>query len=77
MATKANHTNAAHFVGPRATAQSTYLWAMSAHERRQAMYAGQLTLTRCCEWAARRPDECPKLDGEFWFIAITTPEIAD
>ncbi len=41
------------------------------------MYAGQLTLSQCSEWAARHPDECPKLAGEFWFIAITTPEIAD
>ena len=53
------------------------LWQMTAAERRTAMYSGQLTYSECCAWAARYRDEVPTLNGEYWFIAITTPEIAD
>jgi hypothetical protein len=53
------------------------LWAMSADERRAAMYAGRLSLRLCLHWASRAPREVPLLDGEWWFIAIATPEIAD
>jgi hypothetical protein len=52
------------------------LWQMAAAERRTAMFSGQLTYSECCAWAARYRDEVPTLNGEFWFIAITTPEIA-
>jgi hypothetical protein len=53
------------------------LWAMSADERRAAMYEGRLSLRLCLHWASRAPREVPLLDGEWWFIAIFTPEIAD
>ena len=62
---------------PTPAEESQLLWAMSRDEREQAMYRGALTLRQCCEWASRRPQEVPKLHGEFWFIAITTPEVAD
>ena len=69
----------AHVIGraPTREEQSELLWAMTAEQREQAMYRRELTLTQCCEWASRRPDEVPLLNGEFWFIAITTPEVAD
>jgi hypothetical protein len=53
------------------------LWAMSAQERVQAMRAGRLSLRLCLHWASRRPREVPLLDGEWEFIAISTPEVAD
>lgn len=53
------------------------LWAMTADERRAAMYAGTLPLRHSLEWASRAPQEVPQLNGEFWFIAIHTPEAAD
>lgn len=53
------------------------LWAMTAAERAAAMYAGRLTMRECLHWASQTPDEVPVLQGEFAFIAITTPEIAD
>ena len=53
------------------------LWAMTADERRAAMYAGRLSMRLCFHWASRAPREVPLLNGEFWFVAIKTPEIAD
>jgi hypothetical protein len=53
------------------------LWAMTADERRAAMYAGTLPLRLCLHWANHAPREVPQLNGEFWFIAINTPEVLD
>ena len=53
------------------------LWAMTADERQAAMHAGTLSLRLCFQWANHAPDEVPLLNGEFWFIAIKTPEVAD
>lgn len=53
------------------------LWAMTAQERVQAMRAGRLSLRLCLHWASRRPREVPLLNGEWEFIAISTPEVAD
>ena len=53
------------------------LWAMTADERRAAMHAGTLSLRLCFHWANHAPHEVPLLNGEFWFIAISTPEVAD
>src|SRR5581483_11544542 len=53
------------------------LWQMSAGERVSAMYNGELTYEQCLAWAARCPNEVPTLDGEWWFIAITMPEICE
>ena len=44
---------------------------MSADERVAAMYRGELSYDQLAHWAAQRPHEVPKLNGEFWFIAIT------
>jgi hypothetical protein len=53
------------------------LWAMTPAQRVAAMYAGELRLSDCLAWAARYPEQVPTLNGEWWFIAITTPEVAD
>ena len=44
---------------------------MSADEHMAAMYRGELGFDQLAHWAARSPHEVPKLNGEFWFIAIT------
>jgi hypothetical protein len=41
------------------------------------MYRGELTLGECLRWAARAPEEVPLLNGEFAFIAIRMPDVAD
>ena len=53
------------------------LWAMTPDERVQAMRAGRLSLRLCLHWASRRPQEVPLLNGEWEFIAVSTPEVAD
>jgi hypothetical protein len=53
------------------------LWAMTPDERVRAMRTGELSLRLCLHWASCRPDEVPLLDGEWEFIAVHTPEIAD
>jgi len=57
--------------------QKARLWAMTRDERVRAMRAGRLSLRLCLHWASRRPREVPLLNGEFEFIAVHTPEIAD
>jgi hypothetical protein len=52
------------------------LWAMTPEKRVQAMRAGQLSMRLCLHWASRCPDEVPLLNGEWEFIAISTPEVA-
>jgi hypothetical protein len=53
------------------------LWAMTPEKRVQAMRAGRLSLRLCLHWASRQPHEVPLLDGEWEFIVLTTPELAD
>ena len=53
------------------------LWAMTPAQRVAAMYAGELRLSDCLAWAARYPEQIPTLNGEWWFIAIRTPDVAD
>jgi hypothetical protein len=57
--------------------RSKALWEMSAEERQAAMWAGKLTWGQLFEWAKRAPREVPLIDGEFAFIAIYTPEVAE
>jgi hypothetical protein len=58
--------------------QKARLWAMTRDERVRAMRAGKLSLRLCLHWASQRPAEVPlAADGEFEFIAISTPEVAD
>jgi hypothetical protein len=55
----------------------TEVWAMSAQERIDAMWAGQLTLSQLCEWSSRRPTQVPRLGREFAWIVMRTPEWAE
>jgi hypothetical protein len=50
---------------------------MTRDERVRAMRAGKLSMRLCLHWASRRPHEVPLLNGEWEFIAIATPEVAD
>jgi hypothetical protein len=50
------------------------LWAMSAQERVDAMWAGALTLSQLTKWSSRRPHEVPLLGGEFAWIVMRMPE---
>jgi hypothetical protein len=58
----------------RCAEASERLWALTAEERVVAMRRGELSLRQLCEWARRRPDEVPLVNGEYEFIALTTPE---
>jgi hypothetical protein len=62
---------------PTLAEQREALWRMSPAERVAAVYRGDLTLYQCLAWAARYPEQVPTLNGEWWFIAIRTPDIAD
>jgi|AntDryMetagUQ889_1029465.scaffolds.fasta_scaffold12369_3 hypothetical protein len=63
---------------PRSAAEELEeLWALTHDERVAAMYAGELTQRQCFAWARRAPADVPLLEGEFWFIAITTPEVCE
>jgi hypothetical protein len=53
------------------------MWRMSADERRAAAYRGELSLGEMLKWASRHPREVPLLNGEFFFIAVLTPEVAE
>lgn len=53
------------------------LWAMTRDERIAAMHAGALSCRQCLHWANHAPDEVPLINGEFAFIAETTPEVAE
>jgi hypothetical protein len=57
--------------------QKRRLWAMTPAERVEASRSGQLSLRLSLHWASRAPHEVPRLHGEFEFIAIRTPEVAD
>jgi hypothetical protein len=45
--------------------------------RLAAYHRGELDFGSCHLWAARWPHEVPLLNGEFEFIAITTPEACE
>ena len=62
---------------PRWEEQKARLWAMTPDERVRAMHAGELSMRLCLHWASRRPSEVPLVNGEFAFVALFTPEIAD
>jgi hypothetical protein len=50
---------------------------MTVAERIAAMRRGELTLEQCAAWAARHPEQVPLLNGEFEYIAMSTPEVCD
>jgi hypothetical protein len=62
---------------PTRAEQREALWRMSSAERVAAMYRGDLNLRQCLAWAARYPEQVPLLNGEWWFIAIRMPEVAE
>jgi hypothetical protein len=45
--------------------------------RLAAYRRGEFDLDTCCLWAAGYPHEVPLLNGEFEFIARTTPEVCE
>jgi hypothetical protein len=53
--------------------QSASLWAISAHQRVDAMWAGKRTLSQLTEWSRRRPHELPLLGRELAWIVMRTP----
>jgi hypothetical protein len=57
--------------------RSEALWKMSAEERVAAMRRGALTWGQLYEWASKAAHEIPLLNGEYAFIAATTPEAAE
>jgi hypothetical protein len=62
---------------PTRAEQREVVWRMSPAERVAAMHRGDLSLFQCLAWAARYPEQVPLLNGEWWFIAIRTPEVAE
>ena len=64
-------------VPPSVRERRDWLWRMTPDQRVAAMYAGELSLADCLAWAARWPDEPPTINGEWAFIAIRTPEVAE
>ncbi len=56
---------------------SQTLWSMTAEQRQDAMWAGELSAAECWEWAKLAPHEVPLIENEFAFIAAFTPEIAE
>ena len=57
--------------------QLDHIDRLTAPQRVAAMYRGELSYAQLCRWAARYPQEVLTLHGEFIFIAIGLPEIAD
>jgi hypothetical protein len=57
--------------------RSQALWKMSREERVAAMHRGELTWGQLYEWASKAGHEVPLLNGEYAFIAATTPEAAE
>jgi hypothetical protein len=45
--------------------------------RLAAYRRGEFDLDTCCLWAAMYPREVPLLNGEFEFIAVSTPEVRE
>lgn len=64
-------------LGPTIGEGRARLWAMSPAERVAAMHRGELTLDQLAAWTRARPDECPTVNDEFAWIALSTPEVAD
>ena len=64
-------------VPPSRRERREWFWRMTADQRVAAMYAGELSLADCLAWAARYPHEPPTINGEWAFIAIRTPEVAE
>ena len=57
--------------------RSQALWEMSEAERVAAMRRGELTWGQLYEWASKAGHEVPLLNGEYEFIAMKTPDVAE
>ena len=64
-------------VPPSRRERREWLWRMTAEPRVAAMYAGELSLADRLAWAVRYPDKPPTINGEWAFIAIRTPDVAE
>ena len=53
------------------------MWNMSVEQRIAAMRRGELSMKQLLAWAARFPDEVPLVHGEYEFIAVFTPDVAE
>ena len=53
------------------------LWTMTPAQRVAAMHRGELTQAQLFAWAGARPEEVPLLNGEFWFVARHSADVAD
>jgi hypothetical protein len=53
------------------------LWRMTAQQRIAAMRRGELTYEQLAAWSARYPDQVPRLNGEFEWLAGLTPEACE
>jgi hypothetical protein len=53
------------------------LWQMTIDQRVAAMHRGELTLRQLAAWSGRHPEQVPKLNREFYWIAINTPELCE
>ena len=63
----------------RRNARLRRLWQMSAAQRVAAMRRGEITLTleQLAAWSARHPEQIPIVNGDFEWIAGSTPEACE
>jgi hypothetical protein len=59
---------------PLTPAQERELWSVQLPDRIQAMYAGRLSLAQLTHWSSLRPDQIPRIAGEFAYLAIREPD---
>lgn len=62
---------------PRREEQLAALWAMTSAERVHAMRAGALSRDQLFAWVGRYPGQCPLVNGEWEFIALTMGDLDD
>ena len=62
---------------PNVAAKRAEFLKKKPEERERAMWNGELTLDQLAWWSANHPDEVPKINDEFAWIAITTPEYCE
>lgn len=53
------------------------LWQMTGQQRIAAMRRGDLTIEQLAAWSARHPEQVPKVNNEFEWIAICTLEACE
>lgn len=53
------------------------LWQMTPAQRVAAMRRGELSLEQLAAWTARHPEQVPKVNDEFEWIAALTPEACE